>query len=66
MEIDTATKDKLKVARLTEIERKYYNLQLDVIALEAVGDIERVNEMKKIMADVQKAYDAIASIDTGG
>lgn len=65
MDIDVAIKDKLKADRLAELKRRYYNLQLDFTALEAVGDIQRATEINQIMLDVQKAYEAIANIDTG-
>lgn len=69
MDVDAAIKESIKANRLADLQRRYYNLQLDVTALEAVGDMARAEEIKKIMDNIQMAYDAIAgtnATDMGG
>lgn len=62
MEIETDLKTQLKTQRLQNLKARYFELELDRVALEANGDTEGTNETAKRMDSVQKAFDAVNAI----
>lgn len=65
MDIETQIKTELKTQRLNQLKRRYFELELDRVGLEANGDINGVEAIVKRMDTVQRAYDAVNAIDTG-
>ena len=62
MIIETEIKTQLKAQRLEQLKRRYFELELDRIALEATGDTEGAKATLDRMENVQKAFDAVESI----
>ena len=64
MDIETSIKTELKNQRLNQLKRRYFELELDRIGLEANGDTNGVEAIVKRMDTVQRAYDAVNAIIT--
>ena len=62
MDIETQIKEELKQRRLTQLKQRYFSLELDLVALEAVGNIKGKEMTIERMANVQKAYEAVEAI----
>lgn len=62
MDIETQIKEELKQRRLTQLKQRYFSLELDLVALEAVGDIKGKEMTIERMANVQRAYEAVEAI----
>lgn len=52
----------MKKQRLEVLKRRYFELELDKVALEAAGDTEGVEATIKRMTSVQAAYEAVDAI----
>lgn len=53
-------KDRLKSERLADYEAQIFIIQMDIAALEAIGDTENLDKCKKTLDMMQKSYDAVA------
>jgi len=62
MDIEIQIKEELKQRRLTQLKQRYFSLELDLVALEAVGNIKGKEMTIERMANVQKAYEAVEAI----
>lgn len=63
MKIEKEIKERAKAQRLQQLKMRYFELEMDRIALEAVGDKEAAALVKERMEGVQKAYKAIEALD---
>jgi hypothetical protein len=59
MELSNEQKATMKNHRLTEYKGKIFNLQMDIAALEAIGDTVQADTTAKVLSDIQKAYNAV-------
>jgi hypothetical protein len=59
MEITVEEKNLLKANRLAQYRQQIFILQMDVTALIAIGDTVQADATAQVMADVQKAHDAV-------
>ena len=62
MNIPDDIKKKMKEQRLKQYQQQMFALQMDIAALEAIGDTERVKEAYKALEDVKKAYKAVEAL----
>jgi hypothetical protein len=62
MIIEKEIKEPMKKQRLEVLKRRYFELELDVVALKATGDTEGVEITIKRMQAVQAAYEAVEAI----
>lgn len=59
MQLSEEMKAKLKEQRLAQYRQQAFVLQMDLAALEAVGDSQKAAETRSALEDVQKAYTAV-------
>ena len=62
MELDQQTRERLKQERLEQYKRQMFVIKMDMAALEAVGDTERLQEAQKAYADLERAYKAVEAL----
>lgn len=55
-------KEKLKSDRLQDYQAQMFILQMDVAALEAIGDIEKAELCKQSFAMLEKSYKAVEAL----
>jgi len=63
LDIDPDLKKRAKANRLQQLQIRYFELEMDRIALEANGDTEGTAETVKRMEAVEKAYRAVESLE---
>jgi hypothetical protein len=63
VKIEKEIKEQAKKNRLQQLKMRYFDLEMDKIALEAVGNFEDAKLVAKRMEDLLKAYAAIEAID---
>lgn len=62
VQIDPALKEKMKEQRLSQYQQQIFTLEMDVVALEAIGDDQGLQKAKKSLEDLHKAYEAVEAI----
>jgi flagellar biosynthesis chaperone FliJ len=62
VQIDPALKEKMKEQRLSQYQQQIFTLEMDIAALEAVGDEKGLEKAKKSLEDLHKAYAAVEAI----
>jgi hypothetical protein len=62
MHIEDHMKKEMKLERLEGLKRKYFALEMDLKALEAVGDEETSNVIRERLEGLKKAYAAVEAI----
>lgn len=62
MNIEKEIKQPMKEQRLQQYKKRYFELELDRIALLANEDKEGATEVEKRMQSVQSAYEAVEAI----
>jgi hypothetical protein len=55
-------RDKLKSQRLEDYQAQMFILQMDIAALEAIGDAEKVEMCKSTLDMMQKSYKAVEAL----
>jgi hypothetical protein len=55
-------KDKLKAQRLEDYQAQMFILQMDIAALEAIGDTENVEKCKTTLDMMQKSFKAVEAL----
>jgi hypothetical protein len=55
-------KDKLKSQRLEDYQAQMFILQMDIVALEAIGDTENLDKCKSTLDMMQKSYKAVEAL----
>jgi hypothetical protein len=55
-------RDKLKSQRLEDYQAQMFILQMDITALEAIGDAEKVEICKSTLDMMQKSYKAVEAL----
>lgn len=63
MDISPEIKERAKAHRLQQLQIRYFELEMDRIALEVNGDTEGAKETVKRMEAIEKAYQAVESIE---
>lgn len=64
MEIKTEIKQREKEQRLTNLQVRYFQLQMDLAAYEANDDAAGAEQTKKMIESCEKSYSAIEKIPT--
>lgn len=64
MKIEKGLKDQIKSNRLHTLQQRYYDLYLDLISLEAVGNTARAEEIKNEMEKIKKVYQVVEEVKT--
>lgn len=64
MKIEKELKDQIKSNRLHTLQQRYYDLYLDLISLEAVGNTARAEEIKNEMEKIKKVYQVVEEVKT--
>lgn len=60
--MDQSVRDNLKQQRLNDYEAQMYLLEMDIVALEAVGDTVRVSESRNLLEQMKRAYRAVEEL----
>ena len=55
-------KDRLKAERLQGYDTQIYILQMDVAALEAIGETEKAEMCKEAIAQLERSYKAVEAV----
>jgi hypothetical protein len=55
-------RDKLKAQRLEDYQAQMFILQMDIAALEAIGDTENIEKCKTTLDMMQKSYKAVEAL----
>lgn len=55
-------KEKLKSDRLQDYEAQMFILQMDIAALEAIGDTENAERCKESLSMMEKSYAAVEAL----
>ncbi|HAY22602.1 MAG TPA: hypothetical protein DCY27_10650 [Desulfobacterales bacterium] len=63
MFIEKEIKEYAKNTRLKQLKMRYFDLEMDRVSLEYIGDKEAVAQIKQRMEDVKKAYKAVEALD---
>lgn len=65
MKIEKEMKNKLIEQRLHTLKSRYFELELDRVALEATDNLEELDMVVKRMGDIEKACKAVEAIKIG-
>lgn len=63
IEVEKELAEKLKKQRLEQYKVQLFNLRMDLIAFEAIGDVENAEKTKKAIEQGIKAYHAVEAME---